>query len=331
MGKFNVIKFDSKVLNALKDIPNSGVEAERKKQHLALHPIHLNDFGKSVKDLLNEDVARYSKDLDGILLGYEDIKLLSNGGFIQTDSCYIHIDIEAHFFVFRPKIGEEMKGIVTRKSKDHVGVLVYNTFNVSIPPGDEEEDHWIGLDVQVGYEVSFRIVFFTMTSFMPYIRGQLISITAENNSGLSKKNKRKANMKLSFSKDSDEIVEEFPKSKKSKKEKHKPMEEDDLSLELEVSLDQINSENLNSSQSILKRKSKKHKRKSSDTLSQDEYKIEIDADQEGLSRTGDSELSETRKKKRKRSLSVSETLYDEHEMEMKKQNRKRSISISGEN
>lgn len=62
MGKFKIgIKFDKKFLNKLIQEANSGVVIQTAKHHLALHPIHLNNFNKSVKDLLNEGIAKYSK------------------------------------------------------------------------------------------------------------------------------------------------------------------------------------------------------------------------------------------------------------------------------
>lgn len=63
MGKFKIgIKFDTKFLNSLTQIDNSGVEVQNAKHHLALHPIHLNNFNKSIKDLLNAGIAKYNKE-----------------------------------------------------------------------------------------------------------------------------------------------------------------------------------------------------------------------------------------------------------------------------
>lgn len=62
MGKFKIgIKFDKKFLNKLTQESNSGVVIQNAKHHLALHPIHLNNFNKSVKDLLNEGITKYNK------------------------------------------------------------------------------------------------------------------------------------------------------------------------------------------------------------------------------------------------------------------------------
>lgn len=102
------------------------------------------------------------------------MKLLQDGGAIHNDSCYIHFDIQVDFFVFKPEIGKIMHGIVNRKSKDHLGVLVYEAFNVSIPTYNEDDDSTVGTGVNIGDEVTFQILLIDMSSFLPYIRGKLM-------------------------------------------------------------------------------------------------------------------------------------------------------------
>ncbi|CAH1970496.1 unnamed protein product [Acanthoscelides obtectus] len=108
-----------------------------------------------------------------------------------------------------------MKGIVNRKSKDHLGLLLYNALNVSIlKPKDNEE--WIGEFVDIGCEVLFKITYFSLTSFMPYIRGEVISvltdvstITKTNIDDTEKKQKPKKRKQV-------EPIEEVSKSKRKK-------------------------------------------------------------------------------------------------------------------
>lgn len=111
--------------------------------------------------------------LGGILLGYENIKMTHEKGIIHNDSSGIHIDLEGDFYVFKPTIGREMQGIVNRKGKDFVGVLVYNTFNVSIPK-PQVEDVWLGHDVQIGDEILFQLQHVDTSLHLPYIRGELL-------------------------------------------------------------------------------------------------------------------------------------------------------------
>lgn len=48
--------------------------------------------------------------LKGFMLAFRNPKLLSNLGEILYDSPFIHIDIEADFYLFHPMIGSFLKG-----------------------------------------------------------------------------------------------------------------------------------------------------------------------------------------------------------------------------
>ncbi|KAJ8924788.1 hypothetical protein NQ315_000941 [Exocentrus adspersus] len=173
MGKFRIgIDFDKKYLQGLTKEENSGVELQTSKHHLALYPTHLRNFNKSVKDSLNEGIAKYNKKIwqYKTVIEYGNNKRRLPPVYIMT--------FWLTFFVFKPEIGKEMQGIVKRKSKDHVGLLVYNVFNVSIPkPVNGGE--WLGDSVDVGYNVLFKITFIDYTLYLPYIKGELMSVISE--------------------------------------------------------------------------------------------------------------------------------------------------------
>lgn len=97
--------------------------------------------------------------------------MLNDNGIIHNDSNGIHIDIEGDFFIFKPTLGREMKGVVSREGKDFLAVLVYNTFNVSLPKDQDENN--CDLDVHVGDEVLFEIVHIDTSLHIPFIRGEL--------------------------------------------------------------------------------------------------------------------------------------------------------------
>lgn len=106
-------------------------------------------------------------------MGYKNIKLISKNGVIHDDSSGIHINLESDFFIFKPSIGKQMEGVVNRKGKDFLGVLVYNTFNVSLPK-PQSEDNWLGDDVHVGYTILFQIEDVDTSLHIPYIKGNLV-------------------------------------------------------------------------------------------------------------------------------------------------------------
>lgn len=108
---------------------------------------------------------RYIPEVKGVALQYQNIKLLSRDAVIQTESPYMHFDIQVDFTVFSPKVEDSMIGVVNKVSPDHVGCLVYGLFNASIAreklPGwswDYEENVWTVGDVTIkpGSVVKFK-------------------------------------------------------------------------------------------------------------------------------------------------------------------------------
>lgn len=102
------------------------------------------------------------------------MKLSQNAGTIFEYDGQIHVDVEADFFIFKPEIGLELKGVVNKKSHTHVGCLLYKIFNVALPKPDHESDEdWLGHCVQIGQEIMFHINHTNLNARIPYIRGVL--------------------------------------------------------------------------------------------------------------------------------------------------------------
>ncbi|KAF2902610.1 hypothetical protein ILUMI_03588 [Ignelater luminosus] len=225
---YPAIRFEKEHLDDLVQEENSCVEIQEQNYHLALHPFHLTNINESIKDILNKGIARYDKKLGGILLGYQNIKLLSQAGTISNDSFFIHIDILASFYLFKPQVEKVLRGTVNKKSDDHVGCLAHNTFNVSLPK-PEDDDDWIGLKAEIGSEILFRITFIDLDGRLPYIRAELVSIISEDDSGFSTSEENPSKpKKIVFQSDDEQQVDLNESKKKKKKDKHKK------NLELEV-------------------------------------------------------------------------------------------------
>ncbi|KAK4877544.1 hypothetical protein RN001_010050 [Aquatica leii] len=221
----SIISFDKSFLRNLVNDENSCVKLQEEKYHLALHPYHLTNINSSIKDLLGRGIAKYDKKLRGILLGYENIKLVSDGTIVD-DSFFVHIDVTANFFLFKPEIDKVLTGVVNKKSEDHVGCLVYETFNASIPkPEEEDVNNWIGSKVEIGEEISFKITFLKLDVRLPYIRGEFI-LNTNNEENLNdeeytskKKKKKKSSKRRETEVIENTVVEEQSPKKHSKREK----------------------------------------------------------------------------------------------------------------
>ncbi|XP_076670044.1 RNA polymerase I subunit F [Andrena cerasifolii] len=213
------------------------VRFERFKKHLGLHPFHLTNLNAALNEILSSNLNSYDKELKGFLLAYKNPKLLTPLGEILYDTCFIHVDIEADFYIFRPEVGCSLKGTVNKKGLDHIGLLVHKAFNVSIPKQDDDED-WPGDDLAIGQDVRFVVTCLDITSGLPYIRGALNA----NEYSQAKLRRQEQNKTSSFdnkpvkqqsffptdsehssNEDEPQALKETPKQKRSKK-KYEPEE-----------------------------------------------------------------------------------------------------------
>ncbi|KAK0166071.1 hypothetical protein PV328_004521 [Microctonus aethiopoides] len=153
---------------------NSCVHFERAKRHVALHPFHLNNLNKALHEILSSSINFYDFELKGLLLSYKNPKLLSSLGSILYDSHFIHVDIEADFYIFKPEVGSVLSGIVNKQAINHIGVLVHKAFNVSIPM-NENDNEWRDHHAYVGREVMFKVTHVDFKGRLPFIRGELLS------------------------------------------------------------------------------------------------------------------------------------------------------------
>ncbi|XP_011495603.1 PREDICTED: DNA-directed RNA polymerase I subunit RPA43 [Ceratosolen solmsi marchali] len=169
------IQWTNLELRGLLEDVDSCVYLEKVQKHLGLHPFHLTNLNEALREILNASLNFYDSELNGLLLAYKNPKILSPLGDILYDTCFVHIDIEADFYVFKPEIGRSLKGFVNKKGTKHIGILVHKAFNVSLPKPDdtENEEDWPGNKVKVGQEIRFTLDKIDYTTRLPYIRGSL--------------------------------------------------------------------------------------------------------------------------------------------------------------
>ena len=112
--------------------PHTCVTRVSRETHLALAPSNLADLAGGVAEHFSSHINRYYPALQGILLGYNRPRLTARTAHLLHDQPYIHLDVRADFFVFTPSRGCVLSGVVNKKSSDHLGCLVHDTFNVSL-------------------------------------------------------------------------------------------------------------------------------------------------------------------------------------------------------
>ncbi|KYQ59286.1 DNA-directed RNA polymerase I subunit RPA43 [Trachymyrmex zeteki] len=153
-------------LGGLLEDEDSHVHFVRTTKHLALHPYHLNNIQRGLNEIL--------RSLKGFVLAFRNPKLLSNLGELLYDSPFIHVDIEADFYLFHPTVGSFLKGIVNKKGLDYIVILVHKIYTVSIPKPDNTEQ-WLGESVEIGQEIKCCITQIHHKSKPPFICATLKS------------------------------------------------------------------------------------------------------------------------------------------------------------
>lgn len=193
MSKRAIFKYSSAELTKLVEDETSCVSVVNSIFDLELFPYHLADISGAIKDLLKDKITIYCKRyvvillsilfpsftdfrrLDGILLGYKNLTLLTPQGAIVADRCYIHVSVEGDFYVFRPKVESILTGVVNKISKNHINCLTHKVFNISVPIPHNDNENWIGFHVDVGQEVKLSVTKKELNARLPYIRAALIS------------------------------------------------------------------------------------------------------------------------------------------------------------
>ncbi|KAI8347327.1 hypothetical protein BD560DRAFT_411084 [Blakeslea trispora] len=103
------------------------------KLYLHLAPMWSGKTMEGVNEQLNAFLMKYLPDVDGIVLAHSDVKFVTDKGKILYDSPFFHFFVTVKFLVWKPKRGSKLVGRINLQSEDHIGLLIYGTFNASIP------------------------------------------------------------------------------------------------------------------------------------------------------------------------------------------------------
>ncbi|KAL0126223.1 hypothetical protein PUN28_004979 [Cardiocondyla obscurior] len=308
----------------------SHVHFARTVKHLALHPYHLNNVQRGLNQILKSSLNSYDKELKGFVLAFKNPKLLSNFGETLYDSPFIHIDIEADFYLFRPTIGSFLKGVVKKKGLDHIVLLVHKVYTVSIPKPDDIEE-WTGESVEIDQQVKCCINHIDNRSKPPFIRATLNSDYSQGcrlpdsinkidnvDSTIESMSSSIKIEALTNGMSEDDSVSE--KEKKKHRKKHKKSRESSSSI-CKVESESESTDNLGNiiSKSIDYEKKPKYQNVQDTILNSDE----------SLNNSAINNISKKHKRSRKKSLSDDTTL-DEHITLHKAVKRENSIPLDTE-
>lgn len=171
---------------------SSCIECITHKIHLTFPPHGFSDIKKTIRSTLNlTKIGLYDAELDGIILAYRNLKILNNLWEIRYDSPGLHVNIQGEFYVFKPKIGITLEGIVQRITKMYIGVIIYRVFTAAIRLDDKTDRY----EIESDKPIKFKIKDFDLKNRLPFIEGELIPF----NNNIGKAGKSSVNKKIIFS------------------------------------------------------------------------------------------------------------------------------------
>ncbi|XP_017856809.1 PREDICTED: DNA-directed RNA polymerase I subunit RPA43 [Drosophila arizonae] len=178
------IKFTTKELQQYAANPESCVRCIKTDLHLAMGPYGMGNFKHALHELLiRTKVGIYDSNVNGIVLGIKNIKVLGQTAALRADDPTLHLLINADFYVFRPVAGAVLHGVVRHISKHQISVIIYRVFNTTIRFTNKKQNR---NDIVMDQEIKFRIKDFNIGSAMPYIEGELLLEESESHNNVIK-------------------------------------------------------------------------------------------------------------------------------------------------
>lgn len=128
------------------------------KERLSLMPCWIGKLEKAMHTHLSGHVLQYLRTFEGALISYSQPVILQQKGVILDDGPHIQCDVRYKAFVFRPKIGRVLTGVVNNIGIDHIGCLVDNYFNAAVHVHKDHTKKYASReDIAVGDRLLFTV------------------------------------------------------------------------------------------------------------------------------------------------------------------------------
>lgn len=153
-------------------------EVEMKRQ-VGLPPRYIGQIDSGIRETLDSDLLRYSEELSGIIVCYKQVQCLDTSGCILDETPFLYFDISVKYIIFRPQVGEKLKGVVNKVGHGHYGCIVHECFNASVhkikvDPSKQTNKQLKRIsNIDVGSEFVFRITRFDIHNDILSIKGKI--------------------------------------------------------------------------------------------------------------------------------------------------------------
>lgn len=169
--KLKYVKYTKQELDRYVRDKNSCITLTMNEMHVGFPPWGFSNFQETLTNIISrEKIGKYDAKLDGIVLEVRNIKVFGTAYPVHDDDPVNHINIKANFYIFQPRVGAVIKGVVKHISRGHVAVIIYRVFNVSI----RFNRNTVQDSLAINQQISIRIKKFDLHGAMPYIEGELI-------------------------------------------------------------------------------------------------------------------------------------------------------------
>lgn len=174
--KNSYIKYKRAELEEYIRHPESCIKKIRTTEALKFAPNIIANFTESIMRILSKKIGKHDVKLNGVVLDFRKTKVLDASSLVRNDSTSMLINIESDFYVFCPREGAIVNGIVKyinqQSMETIISVVIYRVFNVKVAfKGNIKQK-----DIHQDQEIKIRIKNFNFDNVIPFIEGEMISM-----------------------------------------------------------------------------------------------------------------------------------------------------------
>jgi DNA-directed RNA polymerase I subunit RPA43 len=136
-------------------------------------PTIMGNFKSSILKILTKKIGKFDAKLNGVVLDFRNTKLCSTLSGIRQDSAFSMINVETDFYLFTPRMGAIVTGMVKyinrHGSETVISVVIYRVFNVKVTlKGNVKKE------LDKNEEIRIRVKNFHFENVIPFIEGELL-------------------------------------------------------------------------------------------------------------------------------------------------------------
>lgn len=172
--KLKYIKYTKQELDSYVRDRSSCIYKINSEMHIGFPPWGFASFQETLTNIISRDkIGKYDPKMDGIVLDVRNIKVFGTEYPVHDDDPINHFNIKANFYIFKPRVGVVIDGVVKHISHGHVAVIIYRVFNVSIRFKGARPQH-----LKINDVISIRIKKFELQDALPYIEAEFVKEVA---------------------------------------------------------------------------------------------------------------------------------------------------------